>query len=143
MNKPCSKLCCNLFKKECHWIKKNTRTVTHWMTALDKYNIKEYMKICTSCKMRLGKGRKTEISNINSKNVSESPGNPMLGCSNDDPEYMDVETGLTLLNAFLTSVGKSPVSNKKHTKSKTYCHKKLEKLAQIKRSLLSSRRHFI
>ena len=28
----------------------------------------------------------------------------------------------------MTSVGESPVSNKKRTKSKTYCHEKLEKI---------------
>ena len=65
----------------------------------------------------MGKERKLELSNIDSKNVLGASDKAIPGCSNGHPQYIDVETSFNLLNAYLTSVGESSVMKKKCTKS--------------------------
>lgn len=137
MNRERSTFCCNPFKKKGHWIRKDVRTVTPWMTKLVNYNIEKNMKICDYCRIKLGKERKFDITNTDNasiseatdyENISEIADNEKPGCSTDDSEYMDTEIGLNLLNASLATVGESPVMKKKCTKSKKYCHEKMEKI---------------
>lgn len=128
MDKKWSKYCCNPLKKNVHWISKDLRNVTSWMTTLD-YGIEDGMKICTSCRLQLSKvkhGSTKEIENTELDIVENDPQEP--SCSKDDTEYMDVETGLHYLNASLTSLGESPVMKSKCTSNKRYCKDKLEKI---------------
>lgn len=130
MDKKWNKFCCNPFKKKEHWVSKNLRNVTLWMTTL-KYDIEKGMKICTHCRLQLGKEKHpSNCENDIDINFSDIPNddNPKPGCSKDDPEFMDVESGFDYLNASLTSIGESPIIKSKCKSSKRYCKEKNEKV---------------
>ncbi|GBN07741.1 hypothetical protein AVEN_57872-1 [Araneus ventricosus] len=96
MDKKRNRFYCNPFKKQGHWITKDLRNLTLWMTTL-KYGIKDGMKICTSCCLEFCKQKHSSSSengiNMNylefNKNKKE---NPQPGCSKDDPEFMDMKS---------------------------------------------------
>lgn len=129
MEKSWSTFCCNPFKQESHWVKNNLRNVTSWMITLD-YGIKENMKICSTCRKKLSKARQCQL--LSDEMESESldlQDSAKPSCSKfDDPEYMDTDEGLQLLNASLTSIGESPVITKKCNTSRKYCKEKMEKI---------------
>lgn len=110
MDKQWSKFCCNPFHKDKHWVTKNLRNVPQWMIKLND-NIEDGMKICTSCRLWLSKKKAHSSSesdtSINDELLAE---NTKPGCSKDDSEYMDVESGLDFLNASLTSIGEHLLS---------------------------------
>lgn len=130
MDKPWGKYCCNPFNRDRHWVAKNLRKVTSWMIKLND-SIKDGMKICTSCRLELSK-IKTYSSSDSDSNINDEPMaknvNPEPGCSKEDSNYMDVDTGLDYLNASLTSIGESPVVKTKTKTNKKYCKEKLEKV---------------
>ena len=124
-----NKFCCNPLKKQRHWVTKDLRNVTSWMITL-KYGIEEGMKICSCCRLQLGK-RKQPSSSENDIDCKYSDfsnnENPKPGCSKSDPDFIDVESGFDYLNASLTSIGESPIIKSK-CKSDKYCKAKIEKV---------------
>ena len=126
MDKKWSIFCCNPFKRNSHWIKKDLRSVSSWMIDLKQYDIKESMKICTACRLKLGDERKPVQDETPEKQDNSKPGTSKQ--NGDETEFMDVEEGFNQLNASLTSIGESPVVKKKCASSNKYCKQKIKKI---------------
>ena len=82
------------------------------------YGIKENMKMCTSCRVKLSK-----------KKESDSGENVQQSCSrSDDPEFLDTDEGFNLLNASLTSIRESPLIKKNVAAQQNIAKTRLKKL---------------
>lgn len=132
MDKLWGKHCCNPLNKESHWVTKNLRNVTTWMTGLN-YNIENGMRICTSCRLELSKKKHRSSSESDltvDELLADESNNVKPGCSKniDDPKFIEVDTGLYFLNASLTSIGESPVEKAKCNTNMKYCKDKLVKV---------------
>lgn len=122
MDKKWTTFCCNPFQKKSHWVNKDLRAISSWMIDFKDYNIEEGMKICTSCRVKLGKERQALLDEMQAKEESvdkEDEG---------DTIFMDLGEGLNQLNASLTSIGESPIVKKKCDSSNKYCKEKIEKI---------------
>lgn len=131
-DKKWSTYCCNPYKKKGHWVKNNLRRVTENMVSLN-YGIERHMKICTSCRLQLGKEK---FPNPEHNMQPSSAEDIQPGCSGETM-FVDRNVALEHLNVSLSSLGESPVSKKKMHSSK-YCTEKMGKIkTTFKQSLFN------
>jgi len=113
--------CCNPFSEEHTSGIKCLRNVSTWMCSLESFEIKSGMKICSKCR--------TKLYQFKPKETSFEELYEMAGPSNEeDPEFIDKDSSLEMLNRSLSYIGESPVSKKKCTNSKDYAKCKLKKV---------------
>ena len=95
------------------------------------------MKICTSCRLQLGKEKTSHLDNSMLEKEIPAEDLGIQGPSHiKEVEYVDPDAALSYLNASLTSLGESPVSKKKQS-SKKYCEQKMKIKRAYKESLFT------